>query len=269
MPAEPERSPMTPRVDYHAHSNYSDGSLLFRMAAAADAAGLEAFGFADHCNAGARDEARRTRELLGFNLDRTYERRRRAIDRLNDRYDVRLLDGVEMDYVPRDEDAVRAFLDEAGFDYAVGSVHSVDGHNVQQAEPFAEMSVAERESAVETYFDRLVALVESELFDVAAHLDVVERNPPLRGLATPADYERVADALAASRTVTEVNAGRVHEAYGAFHPSPAFLEMLLERDVTVVAGTDAHAPDEVEPRLNALGTLAADRDLAFGALDVR
>jgi histidinol-phosphatase (PHP family) len=254
--------------DYHVHSNYSDGSFLYRMVDAAADAGLDGVGFADHCNVSPREEQRRHKHLFGFTLDATYDRRRAAIEQLREWFDVRVFDAVEMDYIPEERERIASFLSEAGFDYAVGSVHSVDGHNVQATRPFRDRPEAERRAVVERYYDALVDLIESELFDVAAHLDLPERNLPLRGLATAEEYGRVADALADSRTVPELNAGRVLGEYGEFHPAPEFLATLREAGIEMTLGTDSHEPDEIGPRLAAARERGRELGLEFARLDL-
>lgn len=246
-------------VDYHTHTNYSDGSLPVLMIQAAEAAGLDAIGFADHCNVSTDDHQQLVKRAWGFNLDFTYERRREGLAALQERTDVRLFDAVEMDYEPDDEREIATFIEEAGFDYAIGSVHRLDGTNVHHEEHFAGMSDAERERHVAAYFDQLVALVESELFDVAAHLDLVERNPVLRGYATREQYHRVAAALEDSRTVPELNGGRVLDEYGSIHPTDAFLDVLLEYDVAFVLGSDAHEPESIEPTIDELASVVERR----------
>jgi histidinol-phosphatase (PHP family) len=238
--------------DYHTHSTYSDGDLLFRMLAAAESAGLAGIGVTDHCNVAERDSMQEMRAQFGFNLDTTYERRRRGIGAYRDRFDLRIFDGVEMDYEPQDEARIADFLDTADFDYAIGSVHHVEDVNVHFESYFGRKSESERRAAVERYFEKLVALIDAELFEIAAHPDLIERNPALRGLATAEDYERVAAAFADSRTIPEVNAGRVLDDYGEFHPTPAFLDALLDRGVALTVGTDAHSPEVIAPRLEAL-----------------
>jgi histidinol-phosphatase (PHP family) len=245
-------------ADYHVHSTYSDGDQLPAMVAGAERAGLDAVGFADHCVVSERESAR---ARYGFNLDLTFERRRGAIESLRAETDLRLFDAVEVDYHPADEATIEAFLDDAGFEYAIGSVHEVRGVNVHDEAHFAALSRAECEALVAEYFETLVALAESELFEVAAHADLVERNPTLRGLATTEQYRRVAAAFADSRTVPEVNAGRVHRSYGEFHPHPDLLDVLAERDVAVTVGSDAHDPDQIAPRVSEMERLLDERGL--------
>ncbi len=238
--------------DFHVHSNYSDGDFLRGMVRAAESAGLEGVGFADHCNVASRERHESMRSVYGFNLDLTHERRRQGIERLRTDFEIDIYDAVEMDYDRRDEGAIDAFLSEAGFDYATGSVHDVDGKNVQIAAHFRSMSDAERDAVVDQYFDELVALVESELFDIAAHLDLLERTEPLRGRATEDHYRRVAQALADSRTVPEINAGRALTDAEIVHPSETFLSVLREHDVAVTLGTDSHQPSEIGERADFL-----------------
>ncbi|NGM71140.1 histidinol-phosphatase [Natronolimnobius sp. AArcel1] len=246
---------------FHAHSNYSDGEFLFRMARAAADAGLEGLGFADHCNVASRESPQQERQLLGFNLDLTYERRRQALNELREQSSIEIYDAVEMDYVPHDEPAIRAFLEEANFDYTLGSVHQVDEQNVQDVSNFTALSADERDEIVTQYFDNLVALVESELFDVAAHVDLLERTPPLRGRSKIEQYHHVAEAFANSRTVPEINAGRALTDAAIVHPDPSFLEILQEYDVSVTVGTDSHEPAEIGKRAAFLEDFVAETDL--------
>jgi Histidinol phosphatase and related hydrolases of the PHP family len=247
--------------DYHVHSTYLDGRFLFQMVRAAAEAGLDGVGIADHCNVSARADLAEQKHLLGFNLDRTYQRRRAAIERLREESAVAIYDGVEMDYHPEEEEAIAEFLDEAGFQYSIGSVHYLDGVNAHVEPYFRQQSDAERRRTVDRYFDRLVSLAESELFDVAAHPDLAERDPALRGYATEEQYRQAAAAFADSRTVPELNAGRALDEYGEVHPHPEFLDVLGEYDVAVSVGTDAHRPEEIGERTSLIERYLESRGL--------
>lgn len=234
--------------DHHVHSTYSDGELLRRMLSAATEADLDGVGIADHCNVAAREEMVETRNRLGFNLDITHDRRRTAIEQFRTELDIEIYDAVEIDYDPRDEAEIGTFLDETDFDYAIGSVHHLEGVNVHVREYFTDRPEEERRELVAEYYDKLVELVDSELFAVAAHPDLVERTPSLRGLATEDQYERVADAFASSRTLPELNAGRALRGYGEVHPASTFRRAIADREVPFVVGSDSHGPTELRRR---------------------
>lgn len=240
------------RFDYHTHSNYSDGFFIPAMVRAAEAADLDGIGFADHCNVTAEGEARRRLDGLGFALDETYTRRREGIEWARTETEIEIFDAVEMDYVPGREEDIAAFLDDAAFDYAVGSVHSVDGRDVQWSENFVGLDDEGRRAVVDGYYDALASLADAELFEIAAHADLVERTPELRGYSTAEHYQQVAQAFADSETVPEINAGRVLDDYGEFHPAPGLLDALLAHDVEFVIGSDSHRPEEIGDRIDAL-----------------
>lgn len=249
------------RYDYHAHSTYSDGRFMEFMIETAEEAGLEGIGFADHCNVSSVPVKQDRKRQMGFNLDLTYKRRREAIGTLRETSGIAVFDAVELDFEPDDEPAIRSFLEEADFDYAVGSVHDLDGKNVHRGSYFAEKPKRERSRLVDRYFEKQIALIESELFDIAAHPDLIERTPSLRELANQEHYERTAAAFAASSTVPEINAGRVLDEYGKFHPTRSFLETLLDYDVNVTLGTDSHTPEVIAPRVERLETAASEHDI--------
>ncbi|QLH76603.1 PHP domain-containing protein [Halosimplex rubrum] len=245
------------RADLHAHTTYSDGSPLPEMCRAAEAAGLDAVGFTDHCIVVDDEFGRRER----YDLVETYERRREAIERFRPRTDLTVYDAAEVSYVADAEAETADLLAAAEFDYTIGSVHFAGEYDYTTASGYADASEAERRAAVERYFDAVVAAVDSELFDVLGHLDLPERMAPLRGHARRSDYERVAAALADSETVPEINAGRVHDSLGRAHPDPAMLDAFLDRDVRFVLGTDSHSPREIERRVPALREVVEAHDV--------
>lgn len=241
------------QVDCHVHSNYSDGRLLSQMVEAGAAAGLDGIGIADHCNVIEDGKFAQFRNLVGHNLDRTYDRRREAIVRLRQESDIRIYDAVEMDFHPTAVAEIDKFLQDAAFEYSIGSVHFLDGENIHIESYFRQQTHEQRLALVEEYFDQLVALIESELFDIAAHLDLIERIEPLRNLAGPEQYRRVATAFAGSKTIPELNAGRLLPGDGGFvHPSPEFTRILVDDGIPFTLGTDSHFPGKLQPRLERL-----------------
>ncbi|WP_135303319.1 PHP domain-containing protein [Haloarcula amylovorans] len=243
-------------IDGHAHTTFSDGSALDEMIAAAETAGLDGLGLTDHCIVTDDAFSRRAR----YDLVETYERRRETIDAARDVTDLRLYDAAEVSYVEGDESRLAAFLDEADFAYTIGSVHFAGPYDYTSASQYAGADPAERRAAVERYYDAVVALIESELFDVLGHLDLPERLAPLRRYTTRDDYERVAAALSDSRTVPEINAGRVHQSLGRVHPDPAVLDVFRDEGVSFVLGTDSHTPAEMRDRVPVLRDVCERRN---------
>lgn len=231
--------------DLHTHTTYSDGSLMHMMASAAQQAGLKEIGFADHANVSKRQEMKQAKYKNGFNLDMTYERRETAIKKLREKKDITIYSGIEMDYDPRDENNIRKFLKEKDFDYTLGSVHNLENTNVHIREYFKNKTRKSREELVQKYFEKLEKLIRSEVFDIASHIDVFERNPQFQGFATRENYEVIAEAFKESKTIPEINAGRALRGLEEIHPTKEFREILLEKGVTFTAGTDSHNPSDI------------------------
>ena len=124
------------RHDYHAHSQFSDGSEMAAMVRAAAAAGLAGIGIADHCIVFEDEFGRRDQ----FDLVETYERRRERITEIREEFDVAVFDAAEVSYHPDHEVATRSFLREAEFDYVVGSVHFTDEFDVTATAPYVDLS---------------------------------------------------------------------------------------------------------------------------------
>lgn len=244
-------------TDVHTHTTFSDGSDLDAMIAAAEQMELAGLGLTDHCIVTHDSFGRREQ----YDLVKTYERRRERINEARATTDLTLYDAAEMSYVERDEERIAAFLAEADFAYTIGSVHFAGPYDYTSASQHADSSNAERRAAVERYYDAIVALIDSELFDVLGHLDLPERVAPLRRHTVRNDYERVAAALADSPTVPEINAGRVVRSLGRCHPDPAILDVFRDEGVRFVLGSDSHSPNEVGRRTSKLRSIIAEHTL--------
>ena len=245
------------RTDVHTHTTFSDGSELSAMVEAAESAGLDALGLTDHCIVVEDDFGRRDR----YDLVETYEQRRAVVDDARAETDLRLYDAAEVSYVESAEAETREFLSTADFAYTIGSVHFAGPYDYTSDASYVDAGEETRRAAVERYYDAVVSLVESDLFDVLGHLDLPERTTALRGHSRPEDYERVAAALADSRTVPEVNAGRVGRSLGRVHPNPEMLAQFHDHDVGFVLGSDSHRPGELTERVPALEDAVERHDL--------
>lgn len=249
------------KYDFHTHTTYSDGGKMRRMVRAAEELGLEHLGFADHANVSKRKVMKEYRNGFGFNLDMTYKRRREAINKLQKETDIRLYDAVEMDYHPKDKEEIVDFLTEANFDYSIGSLHHVEDVNVHVQSYFRKKTEEEKQQVVDKYFEMLVEMIESEIFDIAAHIDLIERNPVLRGKTSEKHYQKVAEAFKNSKTIPEINAGRATYGLQELHPLHDFQEVLEREGVTLTMGSDSHTPQELKDLTTEARKQIRDRDM--------
>ena len=159
--------------------------------------------------------------------------------------DVGLRLGIEIDFVPGQEGRMEADCTALPYDYVIGSVHRVDGDEVDRA---TDQSVYERYEPYELYAAYYRNVREAALsgrFEVIGHPDLIKifRRYPDRDI-TPL-LEETADAVAESGVVVDVNAAGLRKPVGEIYPSQEFLEMFYRRGVPIVLSSDAHAPEEV------------------------
>jgi histidinol-phosphatase (PHP family) len=131
------------------------------------------------------------------------------------------------------------------YDYVIGSVHRVDGDEVDRA---TDQSVYERYETYELYAAYYRNVQEAALsgrFEVIGHPDLIKifRRYPEKDIAPL--LEETADAVAESGVVVDVNAAGLRKPVGEIYPSRKFLEMFHRRGVPIVLSSDAHAPEEV------------------------
>jgi histidinol-phosphatase (PHP family) len=153
--------------------------------------------------------------------------------------------GIEIDFVPGQEERMEADCTALPYDYVIGSVHRVDGDEVDRA---TDQSVYERYETYELYAAYYRNVREAALsgrFEVIGHPDLIKifRRYPDRDI-TPL-LEETADAVAESGVVVDVNAAGLRKPVGEIYPSQKFLEMFHRRGVPIILSSDAHAPDEV------------------------
>jgi histidinol-phosphatase (PHP family) len=153
--------------------------------------------------------------------------------------------GIEIDFVPGQEERMDADSSALPYDYVIGSVHRVDGDEVDRA---TDQSVYERYETYDLYAAYYRNVREAALsgrFEVIGHPDLIKifRRYPDRDI-TPL-LEETADAVAESGVVVDVNAAGLRKPVGEIYPSQKFLEMFHRRGVPIILSSDAHAPEEV------------------------
>ena len=96
------------------------------------------------------------------------------------------------------------------------------------------------------YFQRMILLAESGLYDICAHFDLVKRRgvrPPdevILKLARPA-----LDAVAEAGMAIELNTSGKNHGAEEIYPSAMILDEMKQRDIPITFGSDAHSPDQV------------------------
>ena len=229
-------------VDYHVHSNHScDGkSSIFEMCQRAIELGIEEIGFSEHMDFEPKDWG-----FGFFNYDSYTAEIKRAQESFENRLTIRK--GVEIDYQHCFEDDIKNWLQNKKFDFVVGSVHYLD-HEIIDRRLLTKKDLTE---VYRAYFDEVAYSIESGLFDVVGHLDLV-RTYVGKGRAELERFnywERIKTILkevAQRRTYLEVNSKGLREEVGDTIPSMEIVNEYFENGGTLVSiGSDAHSTEEM------------------------
>jgi len=152
--------------------------------------------------------------------------------------------GLEVDYSPGKEAEFAEILGSYSWDYLLGSVHFVDGFQVDSRPGLTGKLPASE--AWRRYFVWLRNAARSGLFDSLSHPDLVK----LFGVRAPKEeihylHVETADAIEAAGVCVEVSAAGLHKPVGELYPDRPFLEACHERGVPITLASDAHEPANV------------------------
>lgn len=245
------KSERTVLLDYHLHSTCSaDGiSTIAQYCRLAAQQKFIEIGFCEHADFDPRDCT------YGF-FD--YVLFRRQIEAQRERYgdSLAIKAAMEVTYQASREEEIRGFLRGKELDYVIGSVHLVeDGQEwaMVSEEGRCERYFAQRSmrKAYQPYFAEIRRAVESDLFDLIAHLDLVKRYGvryygPLDLSLFAAEVREILK-LAVERGVgLEINTSGLRQAPYETYPGLEILKWYRElggRILTV--GSDAHSVEDL------------------------
>jgi histidinol-phosphatase (PHP family) len=160
-------------------------------------------------------------------------------------HDVDLRLGIEIDFVPGKEEEMDRFATALPYDYVIGSVHRVEGEEVDHPDHKEIYEKWDTYDLYEAYYENVRKAALSGRFDVLGHPDLIKifRRFPEKDITGV--LEETADAVAESGIVVDVNAAGLRKPIGEIYPSRDFLEMFHRRGVPVILSSDAHAPQDV------------------------
>lgn len=159
--------------------------------------------------------------------------------------EVELRLGIEIDFVPGQEERMDRDATALPYDYVIGSVHRVVGEEVDHPDHQEIYERMETDELYRRYYENVREAALSGRFEVLGHPDLIKifRRFP-EGDMTPV-LEETADAIAESGIVVDVNAAGLRKPIGEVYPSRDFLTMLYRRGVPIVLSSDAHSADQV------------------------
>ncbi|TYS49344.1 histidinol-phosphatase [Bacillus infantis] len=163
----------------------------------------------------------------------------------NSGIDVKM--SIEMDYTPGKHEEMRRFISDYHFDYIIGSIHWIGDFGIDLSEYRHEWDKRDLFEVYRAYFDQVVTLAQSNLFDIIGHIDLVKifKYVPQDEEFLLEQYERAVNALAESKTCVEISTAGLRKPVGELYPDPRLLRKCYEKNIPIVLSSDAHFPKDV------------------------
>jgi len=220
-------------LDYHIHAaahgeyNYS-WCWINQFLDAARGRNLKEIGFTEH------DEFR---ESIDFAL---LERIRQENN------DIAVRIGVEVDYWAGREKIIKEIVGSYQYDYIIGSVHFIDGWAFDHPDYRYQFNEKDIDEVYARYFDLLGQAVDSGLFNIVGHIDLVKKwgHRPVKNKLYY--YTKgVLNKIKKSGMTVEINTAGLRKPVAEMYPSWDLLEIMFDMSIPITLSSDAHHPSEV------------------------
>jgi histidinol-phosphatase (PHP family) len=154
--------------------------------------------------------------------------------------------GLELDYLPGQEDWVRELAARQPWDYFIGSVHYVENKwDVDNPNKVSEWEKHDPFEVWTAYFERLARAAELGLFDIIGHVDLPKKFGYYPARDCTHLFRQFIQAAQAGGVAIELNTAGLRKECQEIYPSRQILELAHQAGVAITFGSDAHAPAEV------------------------
>lgn len=165
------------------------------------------------------------------------------VERCRERFagDLEVRLGIESDYFPGYEGWIETLHQRADFHYCLGSVHF---QGPEYGKRFHQQdAVAFRKS----YWENLAVSAETSLFDCLAHPDLIKnyKTESWNFAEQKEDIIAALDRIAKTGVAMELNTSGIHKRFPEMNPGILMLQLMRERHIPVVIGSDSHHPTRV------------------------
>ena len=226
------------KTDYHMHSTFSDGRAVPEdYIQPALSAGISEIGFSEHLTL--------FRELEDWNMNpANIPSYLNYLDSVRGNTNhIRIRTGLEVDYFEGRDYELKEFLDGLPLDYVIGSVHYLGEKTVDFGPEFYERK--DINELFESYFDLVCKAVESGLFDIIGHCDLIRIFGHKPSIDMEPVYRKLARIMKKYDVTFELNTNGRNRPLADFYPDRRYLGIFHEERVPVCVNSDAHLPARV------------------------
>ncbi len=233
-------------ADYHMHLENGPKEIKYikRFLDQAKNQGLSEIGFSEHCY-----RFKEAKHLLdnSFTAKRNVDSLKEYLDLLNQvknlGWPVKI--GIEIDYLPESEEAIREFISQFEFDYVLGSVHWLGDFGFDLQENLTRWEKSDLDIIWHDYFNTLLKTAQSGLFDSLPHPDLIKIFGfyPQTDLSDFLDY--IFREIAKTGVALEASSAGWRKPIGEMYPSKFILGLIKKYQIPITLASDAHFPEDV------------------------
>lgn len=238
--------------DLHIHTLYSHGKHSpAQMYAAAEKKGVAIIGFSEHSP---RPEGYDYTHEYRDKLTRHFPDYIAEVGKLehNPPGSCKVLLGLEMDWLPAEEDFTRRACKAHDYAYLIGSVHFIGHWGFDDgAEAWTDLSQEECEKFYLEYFKAWKGMINSGLFQIAAHPDLIkifsvdQFHHWLQGGEGQKIVRDCLRALKERGMAMEISSAGLRKVCGEIYPAPQVMAIASELGLRVSLASDAHVAEDI------------------------
>lgn len=162
-------------------------------------------------------------------------------------YPVKVSFGLEICYFEQHQDIIRALTEDGFFDYVLGSVHWVDNWTFNQRK--YQWLGRDVNKIYQRYFELENSLVESKIFDIIAHPDLITCHGLYPDYDLTPTYKALCENIKNHNMCLEMNTSK------GLGINKKFFDTAKEVGVKFTTGSDAHRVEDVGRRIEEVTNL--------------
>lgn len=200
------------------------------------------------------------------------------IIRLKNKYreEIDILLSMEIDFIPDVSESFKNLKELYQLDYVLGAVHLVrspvdgniwfiDGPTINFDNGLNQIFNNDVHFAVETYFNQLNLMLDTQEFDIVAHFDKIKMNNKDRFFKeTDVWYQKLIrktlENINSKGIITEVNTRGIYtKKFSDLYPGLSVLSQMAEMKLPITVSADAHKPSDVNKYFEETGKILKDK----------
>lgn len=152
-------------------------------------------------------------------------------------YPIKVNFGLEVCWFEQHESYIRDLLSDDFFDYILGSVHWVDNWTFNQRK--YQWLGRDVDEIYKRYYEMSNTLIESEIFDIIAHPDLIRCHSLYPSYDLANTYKSLCENAKAHNVMIEMNTSK------GLGVNEQLFEIARKSGVAFSTGSDAHRPEDV------------------------